>query len=63
MHVSMCISGNQDGQKRAVDSLELELQALVSHRVGAGTEPGPSAEQPVLSTVKSSLLLPIELFI
>lgn len=34
--------GTFGGQKRALDSLELELQAVVSHHVVKGTKPGCS---------------------
>lgn len=41
--------------KRVLDSLELELEAGVNHRVSAGNCPGPFQEQPVLLTDKLSL--------
>ena len=40
-HVHVCTSrgsGTVEGQKKALDPLELELQASVSHHVGAGTQ-------------------------
>lgn len=39
MHVclcAMCVPGTYKCQKRAPDPLELELQIVVSHQVGAG---------------------------
>ena len=33
---TMCVPGACGGQKRVSDPLELELQKVVSHRVGAG---------------------------
>jgi hypothetical protein len=41
LHVYLCtmyVPGAQGGQKRALDSLELKLQTVVSHSVGAGTQ-------------------------
>lgn len=32
----------QEGQKKALDPLELELKAVVNHHMAAGTEPGTS---------------------
>lgn len=37
MHVCLsCACGSQEGQKRALDLLKLELQMVVNHCIGAG---------------------------
>lgn len=33
----MCMPGVQEGQKRTLDPLQLELHIVVSHRVGPGS--------------------------
>jgi hypothetical protein len=43
MH-TMCVLGAQGGQKRASESLELELGTVVSHCVGAGNRTHDPAE-------------------
>lgn len=37
-----CMSGAHRGQKRTLASLDLKLQVVVSHQMGAGIEPGSS---------------------
>ena len=39
---TMCIPDALRGQERASDTLELELQIVVSHHVNAGPKPGSS---------------------
>ena len=41
VHICLCTScvfGACGGQKRALDALELELQMVVSHHMGAGNQ-------------------------
>ena len=45
----------QRGQRRALDTLELELQVVGSYDVGWELNPGPLEEQSVLLTVEPSL--------
>lgn len=40
VHVYLCVPGILRGQKRASDSLELELRMVIIHHVGAGNERG-----------------------
>ena len=56
MFMLLCIPGTQGGQKRA-DSLELELQMVVSCRMGAGTQTQVlwKKEQQVLLTTEPPL--------
>lgn len=42
------VAGAYGGQKRALDSLEPELQAVVSHHMVLRTEPGSSTRTSVL---------------
>lgn len=42
LHISLnttCMPGNHGDQKKASDPQDLELQTVVSHRMGAGTGP------------------------
>lgn len=50
----MC-SGAHRSQKRALASLELEFQAIMSCPVGDGKEPSPLEEQQVLLTTEPAL--------
>lgn len=36
LHMSLCISGTSDGQKRELDSMGSRLQIAVSQHVGVG---------------------------
>lgn len=43
------------GEKQSLDPLELELENVVIHHVGAENKPRPFQEQPVLLTTEHSL--------
>ena len=36
LHVCICVPGAREGEKRALDPLELELYTVVGHHVGTG---------------------------
>lgn len=57
LHVCLCTPwcSTQGGQRRVLDSLERELQTVVSHH--AGTEPASLQQQPVLLVAQPSLQL------
>lgn len=56
LHVCLCFAGGVHGdQKKALDALELELEIVVSHHVGAG-EPNPdSLQEQLLLAAEPSL--------
>lgn len=63
VHVYLCVPGVLRGQKRASDSLELELRMVIIHHVGAVNWTwGLLQEQPVLLTIEPSLQLPQRVF-
>lgn len=48
----MCVLGTLGGQKRALDSLELKLQMVVIHHMGARNQAQILQEQQVLFTAE-----------